>query len=173
MPQGRASWTGHPTAHYIVGMHATGPIRFLSRVPRDVGCLLSRIARIGIAFSLVLSLLGVHSALAHADAPGVPGIASLVFATDHPDADHPDAAHPDADHPDADHPDAAHPDAAHPDAAMALEQAAHLAGHLTGVVSPSALCVVTIDATRTRQPILADALPRSTILPAPSEPPRS
>jgi len=148
MPQDYASWTWRPTAHYIVGMHATGPIRFFSRVQQDIGCLLSRITRIGIAFSLVLSLLGVHSALARAEAPGAPGIASLVFSTDHPDA-------------------------AHPDAVMALEQAAHLAGHLTGVVDPNASNVVTIDATRTRQPIRADSLPRSTTLPAPSEPPRA
>lgn len=104
---------------------------------------MAQIARISIALSLVFSLFGVQFALARADGPGTPGIACCVIDVDHPV----DVA--------------------------ALEQAAHLAGHLTGVVAPAACDVVTIDATRTRQPIRADSLPRSTTLPAPSEPPRA
>ncbi len=124
-------------------MRVTDPIRSLLRARPGCGRFLARTARIGIALSLVLALFGVHFELAHADVPGAPGITCCVIAVDHAVG------------------------------VAALEQAAHLAGHLTGVLDPSASDIVAIDMTRRRQPIRADSLPRSTTLPAPSEPPRA
>lgn len=99
--------------------------------------------RITVAIALVVALVGVHSALARADIASAPGISRCTLDIDHP-CD-----------------------------VLAIEHAAHLAGHLTGIVVPTIGAVVAIDATLRRQPICADALPLSTTLPTPSEPPRA
>jgi hypothetical protein len=64
-------------------------------------------------------------------------------------------------------------DLEHPCDLLAVEHATHLAGHLTFIEGAAAHTLTTVDATRTRQPIRADALPLSTTLPAPAEPPRA
>lgn len=123
-------------------------LRCFERARRSCGRVLAQIARIGIALAFVVSLLDVHTALAHAEAPGSPGITSSVLVIEHHDDTHPGSV-------------------------SAVEHAVHLAGHLTGVVAPAIFAAVAIDATHERQPIPADSLPRSTTLPAPSEPPRA
>jgi len=129
-------------------MRTTDSLRFLPRADQECRRFLTRIARIGIALSLVLALIGVHAALARAEGPGVPGITRTVVNVHQHGDDYPGNV-------------------------LAMEQAAHLAGHLTGVVDPVALHIVAIDASRTRQPMPAESMPLSTILPAPSEPPRA
>jgi membrane associated rhomboid family serine protease len=115
----------------------------LRRYRSGGNCLLAHVARVAIALSLVVALFGVHSALARAEGPGAPGIAATVVDVDH-------QGDP-----------------------LAMAHAAHLAGHLTGVVAAAVLEVALNDATQARQKLPADALPRSTTLPAPSEPPRA
>ncbi|MFZ2490506.1 MAG: hypothetical protein WA208_03385 [Thermoanaerobaculia bacterium] len=129
-------------------MREIASLRSLERPRRGCGRFLAQIARIGIALVFIASSLGVHSALARAEVPGAPGITSCVLDIDHQHDDHPGSV-------------------------SAIEHAVHLAGHLTGVVEPALLAVMTLDATRARHPIPADALPRSTTLPAPAEPPRA
>lgn len=112
------------------------------RARQGCGRFLVQIARIGLALSLVIAFFNVNFALARANVPATPGITSCMADMDH-SCD-----------------------------VLAVEHAAHLAGHLTGIVD-AACDALAIDATRTRTPIMADSLPRSTPLPAPSEPPRA
>jgi hypothetical protein len=117
--------------------------RSFLRIRKRVGLVLARFARIGIALSLVVSLFGVHFSLAHAEAVNTPGIGCCMVDLD-PASD-----------------------------ILAVENAVHLAGHLTFIAGTDAPLVTTFCAKCTRRPISADALPLSTFLPAPAEPPRT
>jgi hypothetical protein len=124
-------------------MRMRDALRSLERPRQRWGATLARAARIGLALSLVLALLGVHSALARAERlPASEISASLSDLHQHGNV-------------------------------LAMDQAAHLAGHLTAVVDPAIGSAEPTDAMPERRPIPVDLLPRSTPLPAPSEPPRA
>jgi hypothetical protein len=129
----------------MTSMRETATLRSLERAHQGRGRILAQIGQICIALAFVVSMLGVHSALARAE---VPGTTSYVLDIDHHDDDHSGTVLP-------------------------MAQAAHLAGHLTCVVDPAVLVVATIDATRAQHPIPAIFLPCSTTLAAPTEPPRA
>lgn len=113
------------------------------RLRRLAGRSIAHLSRIGLAFALVFSLSSVHAELARAEASPVPVLTEVVL------------------------------DVAYPHQTSALEQAAHLAGHLTGVVAATAIDDPARDAALARRPLEADDFPRSTALPAPAEPPRA
>jgi hypothetical protein len=112
------------------------------------GSSLSRLLRIGIALSLILSVFCVQSALASADRAGTPGLSVRADAIGQATNDFSDDA-------------------------SGTAAAEHLAGHLTCVVDAASAGIAAIDATFRRQPIRADFLPRSTAPPELSDPPRS
>ncbi len=129
-------------------MRETASLRFLERAHQGRGRILAQIGQVCLALAFVLSMLGVHSALARAEVPGAPGTTSCVLDIDHHDNDHSGDVLP-------------------------MARAAHLAGHLTCVVDPAVLVVATIDSTRAQHPVPAIFLPCSTTLAAPTEPPRA
>lgn len=95
-----------------------------------------------LALSLITSLCSVHASLAAAGGMSERGV---TLSAPEPD---------------------------HPGEPLELGHFAHLAGHLTCVIAPAVFVSAAQDAVLRPNTILADRLPLSSTLPAPSEPPR-